>query len=201
MELIRNGYEVIENADEAAKEVANNNRAFNRITKWGVTILVVLAALGGFFTFWKFHVKSFSQVKSPEFNCAACTFSECVSGDHYHKQPNYFIEVIFISETKILGQCGVEEPYLCLTGAAANGCTIGSNGWQSSNLCSECCDMSNCASTIAAGAVNHGACNNCSPSQCQLLSEISTQTCGSAAPYICVSGSARFVSLTNFHVS
>lgn len=101
---------------------------------------------------------------SPLASCKPCTYSQCQ-----------------------LTGCGSTEPFVCTAGGANNGCAAGSTDWLNSISCTDCCDSSDCPSILKKGS----KCEGCTAKQCSALAAISSQKCGSGAPYVCAEGSSQ----------
>ena len=91
-------------------------------------------------------------------------------------------------------------PFLCLEGGSTGGCADEATTWTSQNGgCSSFCDLSDCSGILErAGSGAEGAedlprsCDLCDGDQCSVLAGQSSQACGKAAPFVCLSGAATW---------
>ena len=86
--------------------------------------------------------------------------------------------------------CDVKlDPYICVKGAAMDGCAPNEAAWVESSTCTECCDAAKCASTLPVeGKDNIAMCGPCSDEECITYG----YACGYLSSYVCTDGSARY---------
>jgi hypothetical protein len=108
--------------------------------------------------------------------------------------------VVSLSGTAECRECNFREckrtlcdhaiaPFVCISGAANDGCASTSNAWIGNSVCDECCDSSNCVATeLAAEDDSISLCPACSAQECQTFSS----KCDVKDPYMCLEGGARY---------
>lgn len=78
--------------------------------------------------------------------------------------------------------CGTAQPYACLTGMSAGGCSSNPAAWNETVTCQSCCDASHCSS------MPRFQCSaSCSAAMCH-----SVRRCAATSPYMCTSGNATY---------
>ncbi|CAM9818850.1 unnamed protein product [Ectocarpus sp. 4 AP-2014] len=85
-------------------------------------------------------------------------------------------------------------PFLCLDGGSAGGCADSASAWSGGDGCTSFCDLSGCADTLENTGVDDlpRRCLECDETQCSTLAAHPSQACGSAAPFMCLSGAATW---------
>ncbi|CAM9866124.1 unnamed protein product [Ectocarpus fasciculatus] len=85
-------------------------------------------------------------------------------------------------------------PFLCLDGGSARGCADSASTWSGGDSCTSFCDLSGCADTLENAGVDDllRRCLDCDETQCSTLAGQPSQACGSAAPFVCLSGAATW---------
>lgn len=79
------------------------------------------------------------------------------------------------------------DPFVCIDGAAINGCSSSAAEWHSNPSCSDYCDLSFCSETIET-QLNFKLCESCGRNVC----DIATVFCTVDNPYFCYQGSAEY---------
>lgn len=150
----------------------SENRKIIYITSGIALTVIALAALGHCTTQnhtspqTDFHSKSF--VKTPP----ACSTIECFATN-----------------------CDKQlAPFLCTSGNAKFGCSDRASTWVDDKICTTSCDLRDCDlnAMVEDEASLPRHCDDCTKEQCDFLAKEFFQSCGDAAPFVCLNGSSRF---------
>jgi hypothetical protein len=126
-----------------------------------VSLLLYFAALA------TFQSSSAANMLKDSQSCGACSFAQC--------------KRTMCDPTTV--------PFVCIAGAAHDGCAATDAAWIGNSVCDECCDSSACASAAPSEDDDSIAlCGACSAEDCSALSS----KCNVNDPYLCLSGGARY---------
>lgn len=119
-----------------------------------------------------------------------------------HKNP--YIDTSFIAKTPMAACSTVEcfatncdkqlAPFLCTSGRSHGGCSDIASTWVNNDICTKSCDLRDCDLHAVVEDEDNlpRHCNDCNEQQCDFLAKQFFQSCGSEAPYVCLSNSNMY---------
>lgn len=133
-------------------------------------IRVPLLLMGGILSLILFFIGWPSFTETPltsSAECRVCSFRECQRS---------------LCDRQI-------APFVCIEGAAHDGCASTSDAWIGNSVCEGCCDASNCDTTEK--SFNDDVLTLCPPCT-QLQCDVFSPKCDDKDPYVCLEGGARY---------